>query len=308
MEKQNLETRLIDDICNYIDYLQGAPFGYHITLHQAENYVGTYFYRFLKYNYHNCQVCKEVKRFPRAWQHCIDRQGKVMEAASHHAILGTCYAGVTEYVFPLHAISGKCCGFICFSGFCASPESSMERACAASLRFRIPKEKLTHAVNALNRNLPDFEMLSAQTAPLQNMFTLLFHLMDPERDKSSPHCQEAVYMKMITHINHSYRASDFSLKMLADKMNLNYSYASRIFSKYSRVSFSEFLRSLRVETAKKYLEYTDESISMISGIVGFNDSNYFSHIFLTETGMTPTQWRRRYNEKASPCFTQKHRT
>jgi AraC-like DNA-binding protein len=297
LEKQKMEERLIDDICNYIDYLQGDPFGYRITLHQTENHVGTYFYRFLRYNYHDCQVCKEIKNFPRAWQHCIDRQEKVKEAAGRHPILGTCYAGVTEYVFPLYAISGRTWGFICFSGFSQNPKASIERACAAAARFKIPKEKLVRAVNSLDRDIPDFDMLSAQAAPLQNMFTLLFHLMDPEHDISASNPKEAIYLKMSTHMNHSYPNPDFSLKELADKMNLNYSYVSHIFSKYSKASFSSRLRSLRIEAAKKYLEYTDDTVSMIASAVGFNDSNYFSHIFLTETGLTPTQWRHRYLEQ-----------
>lgn len=298
MEKQNLETGLIDDICNYIDYLQEEPFRYRITLHQTENHVGTHFYRFLKYNYHDCQLCKEIKNFPRAWQHCIDRQDKVKEAASRHAILGTCYAGVTEYVFPLYSISGKILGFICFSGFTIDPEVSLERACAAAARYKVPKERLIRAVSSLSRDIPDFETLSTQAAPLQYMFTLLFHLMNPEHDMNALNTKEAIYLKMSTHMNHSYRNPDFSLKELADKMNLNYSYVSHIFSKYSKDSFSKCLRSLRIEAAKKYLEYTDDSISMIANTVGFNDSNYFSHIFLTETGLTPTQWRHRYLEGA----------
>lgn len=104
---------------------------------------------------------------------CIDCQEKVKEAAGRHPILGTCYAGVTEYVFPLYAISGRTWGFICFSGFSQNPEASMERACAAAARFKIPKDKLVCAVNSLDTNIPDFDTLSAQAAPLQNMFTLL---------------------------------------------------------------------------------------------------------------------------------------
>ncbi len=81
---------------------------------------------------------------------CIDCQEKVKEAAGRHPILGTCYAGVTEYVFPLYAISGRTWGFICFSGFSQNPEASMERACAAAARFKIPKDKELSENNRYN--------------------------------------------------------------------------------------------------------------------------------------------------------------
>lgn len=300
MDRQKLEERLIDDICNYIKYLESEPFGYHITLHQTESALGMYFHHFLKYNQHSCQICNEIKRSNQAWGYCASRQGKVAAAASEHAILGTCHAGVTEYVFPLYKISGKQCGFLCFSGYTADPANSVERACAVARRFRLSKEKLTRAAESLRRDIPSFETLSAQAIPLQHMFMLLFHFLNPKQiDANAVDSPEAIYLNMLSNINRSFRDPDFSLKILAEKMNLNYSYISHIFSKYCECSFPQHLRSLRIETAKKYLEYTDDSISLISSTCGFNDSNYFSHIFLEETGLTPTQWRRKYGTESS---------
>ena len=77
-------------------------------------------------------------------------------------------------------------------------------------------------------------------------------------------------------------------------LNMNYSYISHVFSELSPKSFSQTLHDLRIESAKKYLEYTDESISMIASTVGFNDSNYFSAIFRKETGFSPTEWREQH--------------
>ncbi len=252
MDKERLTERLIDDICNYIKYLEDEPFAYHITLHHMENALGMYFYRFLKYNYHSCQVCKEIKKSSRAWLYCVSRQGKVRAAIADHAILGTCYAGVTEYVFPLYKISGEQCGFLCFSGFSADPENSVERARAAAQRFKLSRDKLTDAVNSLERNLPDFDSLSVQAAPLLNMFTLLFHLLNPKQiDIDAVNSQEALYLNMLSDINHSYRNPDFSLRILAERMNLNYSYVSHIFAKYCKDSFTKYIPSLRIEAAKK---------------------------------------------------------
>nr|WP_304955036.1 helix-turn-helix domain-containing protein [uncultured Acetatifactor sp.] len=298
MDKETLKESLIDDICNYIEYLEQEPFGYHITLHQAERALGMYFHRFLKYNQHSCQICKEMKQSSRAQMHCVTRQAKVAEAAADHAILGTCFAGVTEYVFPLYMTSGNQCGFLCFSGYSVNPANSAERACAAAFRFNLSREKLVNAVSSLNRDIPAFETLSVQAAPLQSMFMLLFHLLNPKQiDTNAVNSQEALYLNMLSNINYAFRDPDFSLRILADRMNLNYSYVSHVFAKYCKSSFPQYLRSLRIEAAKKYLEHTNDAISIIASTCGFNDSNYFSHIFMEETGLTPTQWRRRYVAK-----------
>ncbi|MCI8542794.1 helix-turn-helix domain-containing protein [Acetatifactor aquisgranensis] len=100
-------------------------------------------------------------------------------------------------------------------------------------------------------------------------------------DTNAVNSQEALYLNMLSEINYAYRNPVFSLRIPADRMNLNYSYVSHVFAKYCKSSFPQYLRSLRIETAKKYLEYTDDSISIIASTWG-----------------DARPWRRRYIAKS----------
>jgi len=151
----------VDDICNYIDHL-ALEYGYSISLHRVEHYSSENWHRLLKYYYHQCPVCREVKSSMAAWKYCIDRQPKVLERAAISPYIGTCWAGVTEYVFPLQDIEGTTRGFLCLSGYTLNPAMSAERACAVCSKYDLPRERLLEAVHCLNRDIPDFESVAAR--------------------------------------------------------------------------------------------------------------------------------------------------
>lgn len=294
MNGSNAE-KLINDICNYIDYLN-TQFDYSLTVHHIDTELGKYFYRFLNYNYHSCQLCRAVKCSSQAWQYCISRQEKVLAAVSDHLLFGTCHAGVTEYVFPLQNMTGKVIGFICLSGYSHDLEDSRNRALMLAHKFSLPIHTLLTTIDSLKTEIPDIETVCCQIAPLQHMFSLLFHTFNPNSfDMAHMNSKEVLYTKISSIINHNFKDPHFSLRTLSEMLNMNYSYVSHIFSDFSSSSFSQYIHSLRIEAAKKYLELTDDSITMVAIYLGFNDSNYFSAIFKKETGLSPTAWRKKYS-------------
>lgn len=83
-----------------------------------------------------------------------------------------------------------------------------------------------------------------------------------------------------------------SLSDAADMLHLSPPYLSKIFLKYTGFGFSEYLKTLRVETAKKLLSTTTMSVTKISDECGFSDSNYFSVVFKEQTGFSPLRYRK----------------
>jgi two-component system response regulator YesN len=83
-----------------------------------------------------------------------------------------------------------------------------------------------------------------------------------------------------------------SLEDVARSVNHNASYFSRMFSKETGQSFTEYLTGVRVEHAKELLTDSDVPLSEISDLCGFNNQYYFSHTFKKSTGLAPGEWRR----------------
>ncbi|TWH47714.1 PocR ligand-binding domain-containing protein [Sporomusa sp. KB1] len=83
-----------------------------------------------------------------------------------------------------------------------------------------------------------------------------------------------------------------SLEEVAKHVHLSPTYFSYLFSQVRNQSFSNFLMETRLEKAKELLEtHPNISISEISRIIGYNDSNYFSRVFKKKIGISPSSYR-----------------
>lgn len=289
-----IADRLVEDLRQYLSYLKKA-YGYRITLHQIEKVSSQNWPQLLSYNYHQCAVCREIKSSSTCWKRCVDRQNKVREKAEIAPYIGTCFAGVTEAVFPIWDIYNQCVGFLCVSGYTADRRMSAERACAAAAKYGLPKEKVLEAVEKLDDRLPDLDVLSAQIAPAQTMLRMLFYFnnaVESKRVFRSP--REKLYYEILNYANTSFRNPSFSLKDICRHFNISYSYASHLFAEFNELSFARYVRNIRIEAAKRYLEHTTLPIIFTSSECGFSDSNYFSSAFKKETGMTPSEYRQKY--------------
>jgi len=298
-----IASRLVEDLRQYLAYLKSA-YGYKITLHQIEKVSSQNWPQLLPYNYHQCAVCREIKSSPTCWKRCVDRQHKVRQKAETAPYIGTCFAGVTEAVFPIWDIHDQCVGFLCVSGYTEDRQMSMERACAASLKYGLPKEKLCEAVEKLDDQLPDLAELSAQIAPAQTMLRMLFYFNNAVESKqvfSSP--REKLYFEVLNYTNSSFRNPGFTLKDVCRRFSISYSYASHLFAEFNSMSFARYVRNIRIEAAKRYLEHTTLPIIFTSSECGFSDSNYFSSTFKKETGMTPSEYRTRYGQNGEDVHT-----
>lgn len=84
------------------------------------------------------------------------------------------------------------------------------------------------------------------------------------------------------------------MKELAAVIGLNYSYLSRIFSSYAGITLTEYARKEKLNGAANMLRYSEYSIVEISEYFCFSSASRFGTFFKEEFGMTPSQYRKRY--------------
>ena len=78
------------------------------------------------------------------------------------------------------------------------------------------------------------------------------------------------------------------------------SYLSRIFKRRTGVNINVYVNKARIELAKNHLLLSSENIAEIAAGVGFNDPNYFSRVFTNIIGISPTEFRRRFQDQIPP--------
>lgn len=96
--------------------------------------------------------------------------------------------------------------------------------------------------------------------------------------------------RAIDYINENYHIS-LCLSDVADYVHVNKSYLSQLFRNQIGESYSDYIKELRIQKAKNMLISTDSEVTKIAEDVGFSGHNYFSKVFKSEIGLSPTQFR-----------------
>jgi len=104
----------------------------------------------------------------------------------------------------------------------------------------------------------------------------------------------AAYQYIMKH----FKESSLKMSDVAGEVNLGDSAFSHFFKKATNRPFSDYLIAMRVEHACKLLIESDEQISRVAFLSGFNNIANFNRIFKDTHQCTPMQFRKIYQEKS----------
>lgn len=86
-----------------------------------------------------------------------------------------------------------------------------------------------------------------------------------------------------------------TLENAAGIANLSSTYFSKKFKEVTGFGFKEYLNSIRLQKASELLMNTENSITEIAFLCGFESSNYFGDLFYKSNGLSPRSWRKQQN-------------
>lgn len=89
---------------------------------------------------------------------------------------------------------------------------------------------------------------------------------------------------------HAHYAETLSAEELADFVQINRSYFSKLFKEYFDMSFVEYLTEIRMKKASGLL-LEGKSVKDTASLTGFSDHNYFSRVFRQYYGTSPTNFK-----------------
>lgn len=85
---------------------------------------------------------------------------------------------------------------------------------------------------------------------------------------------------------------DIRLDDMAELAHISPTYYSSIFKLLKVIGFSDYLNSLRIQSATKLLSETDKSVTEIVFEAGYNNVAHFNKTFKKLVGVTPTEYRK----------------
>lgn len=86
-------------------------------------------------------------------------------------------------------------------------------------------------------------------------------------------------------------ADDISMRSMADALQYEYHYFSKVFHDCFGMNFKDFIHIYRVETASRLLAETQLSLTRIAMESGFQSIRTFNRVFKSFSGMTPSDYR-----------------
>lgn len=143
--------------------------------------------------------------------------------------------------------------------------------------------------------LPNQETLSEIITCIKQFCEIITTLLEKKNSAKNRHIIEFVCQ----FLEENYYQSDLGVEVMADKVQLSSSYLGKLFKAHTQMSFNDYLRNIRLETAKQLLLNTDESVISISEKVGIASSNYFFSLFKKKYGISPSQYREQHNKRTS---------
>lgn len=94
-------------------------------------------------------------------------------------------------------------------------------------------------------------------------------------------------------------ADKISIEQLSEKYNVGRRNFDRRFIKVTAITPLDYLQRVRVEAAKKAFEKTRQTVNEVMYEVGYNDVKAFREVFSRVTGMSPVNYKSRYNKERS---------
>jgi transcriptional regulator GlxA family with amidase domain len=92
-------------------------------------------------------------------------------------------------------------------------------------------------------------------------------------------------------------AERITIDELSDKFALSRRSLERRFKRATNNTVNEYVQRVKVEAAKKSFETSRKNITEVMFDVGYNDTKTFRGIFKKITGMTPFDYRNKYNKE-----------
>ncbi len=135
--------------------------------------------------------------------------------------------------------------------------------------------------------MPSEPMKNAKLHLLLAHYTQFFPADKQEVEKSTA---DAV----IEFMQNNYMFENMNVETIASRLNISRSQLFRICKNSRGCSPIQYLTDLRIKQAMMWLETTDHPVSSIAGSVGISDAMYFSRLFTEKTGLSPTEYRKKF--------------
>ena len=145
-----------------------------------------------------------------------------------------------------------------------------------------------YAQQGIQLGVMDYLLKPASVSDVKELLNKLNEEKEITQGLDRENCSDIV-REMINVIEESY-GMKLQLDVIAEKFHMTPEYLGNLFAKETGITFSNYLRQVRMEKAKELLTGTDMKIYEVACAVGYPDQKYFSKVFKEYVGVSAKQF------------------
>jgi AraC-like DNA-binding protein len=123
------------------------------------------------------------------------------------------------------------------------------------------------------------------------ILTLIAEMLSFERRREQP----SYYHKVVEKAKYLMESNIYSVINLSDistQIGISTSRFIEIFKTYTSMTPYQYYMHIKIHKAENLLERNDLSIAEVAHHLGFEDECYFSRLFKSKTGVSPSKWKK----------------
>ncbi len=228
-----------------------------------------------------CEILRKDALYDNKCKEC-DRQGFALCRRKQSQYIYICHAGLRECVSPI-LCDGQILGYIMIGQIKNSQDTDFSR-----LEERFP----AHLRPPLRKAYDDLPIISQET--LLSACHVLDACTGYEALKMLLQDHDLSIETQIDQYIHKHLSSFLSVSDLCAEFHLSRHELYSICSKCFHGTPAGYIKKCRLAHACTLLTTTDHPIYDIAARCGIPDYNYFSKVFKSEYGMSPTEYKKRF--------------
>ena len=237
----------------------------------------------------HCEFCRLVNASPEGHAKCVasDAQAVRCCAEQHRVYAYRCHAGVNEVVLPIYD-SGVPIAYLAFGQLLDSaPVKQQWEAAARSLGwYEGDPEELREAF---------FRMRQLSKQEIHAYAEILEALALYIRQEGMIRSAEYTDLQKLEMYLDAHYMEPLSLSRISAELHVGTTKLCALAKKLSGGgTLTRIIAERRVAAAKELLLRSDAPVAAVAEKVGFSDYNYFTKLFKSVTGITPSAYRKEH--------------
>lgn len=246
------------------------------------------FIKLAAYPEKNCDFCSMIKRNNTLKRRCKECDFKAFSKAKdcEKPYTYTCHCGLTETISPIR-INDILIGYIMFGQTISSSkkEKNKDDIISYCSEFINNTPALSKCYDLIKCKSVAQIKSAVRLMEISAYYICMNNILHIESDDQ--------LQQISSYIDENLR-NDLSVENLCRIFGIGRTKLFELSKRYYGVSITRYIKKRRINTAAKCLTQYNMNIAQTAEFCGFSDYNYFSKVFKSETGFSPSQYKNYY--------------